>query len=125
MRERLAALGLGAIDQHFWNAVRANLEKFEDVRLWWTVARGPLTPVITAPDFAAEAAEVLPPAPWTEDSWHTWTEAVKSKTGRKGKELFQPLRLALTGTDHGPEMKTLLPMIGPERARARLSGKAA
>jgi glutamyl-tRNA synthetase len=124
-RERLASLGLGDAGADFWNAVRANLETFADVKLWQQVTKGPIAPTITAPDFLAEAASLLPATPWDENTWGSWTEAVKSKTGRKGKELFMPLRLALTGHDHGPEMKSLLPMIGAGRAAALLSGKTA
>ena len=54
-------------------------------------------------------------------TWKTWTDAVKAATGAKGKGLFMPLRLALTGVDHGPELGSLLPLIGYERARARLA----
>ena len=68
---------------------------------------------------------LLPPAPWDENTWPAWTNAVKTKTGRKGKELFMPLRLALTGADHGPEMKVLLPMIGPERVKHKIIGRKA
>ncbi|MGE3624434.1 MAG: glutamate--tRNA ligase, partial [Bdellovibrionales bacterium] len=125
VKDRLQALQAGAIDEAFWNAVRPNLGKLSDVRQWWQVAKGPVTPAIADSAFAAAAADVLPPAPWDEGTWPAWTNAVKTKTGRKGKELFMPLRLALTGTDHGPEMKLLLPMIGPERVKARLAGKAA
>jgi glutamyl-tRNA synthetase len=57
-----------------------------------------------------------------ETSWGVWTKAVKEATGRKGKDLFHPLRLALTGLDHGPELAKLLPLIGRERALARLAG---
>jgi glutamyl-tRNA synthetase len=73
----------------------------------------------------AKAAEVLPPPPWNGSTWKLWTEAVKNATGAKGRALFMPLRLALTARDHGPELATLLPMIGPERARRRLSGETA
>jgi glutamyl-tRNA synthetase len=71
------------------------------------------------------AATVLPDAPWGQNTWGQWTNNVKTKTGRQGKALFMPLRLALTGTDHGPEMKVLLPMIGADRAKARLAGESA
>jgi glutamyl-tRNA synthetase len=83
-----------------------------------------VTPVITDKDFVAEAAGMLPSAPWDQTTWTRWTDAVKNKTGRKGKDLFMPLRLALTGVEHGPEMKTFLPIIGPEMVMARLGGKA-
>lgn len=125
VRPKLEGMGLGAVDENFWNAVRSNLEKLSDIRQWWQVAQGPITPVIADAAFATAAAQALPATPWDQNSWGQWTDAVKSKTGRKGKELFMPLRLALTGTESGPEMKTLLPMIGPERVKARLAGKAA
>ncbi|MFA6279289.1 MAG: glutamate--tRNA ligase [Bdellovibrionales bacterium] len=122
---RLDALGLGHVTEDFWNAVRTNLMTIEDVRLWWHVANGPVTPLIDDKAFVGEAAALLPPTPWDETTWQSWTGAVKDKTGRKGKELFMPLRRALTGMDHGPELKTLLPLIGRERALARLSGEQA
>jgi glutamyl-tRNA synthetase len=67
----------------------------------------------------------LPPAPWSGDIWHAWVEVLKAQTGRKGKALFMPLRLALTGQPHGPEMQALLPLIGHDRAQRRLNGETA
>jgi len=121
--ERLDALGLGHVTEEFWMAVRANLMTIEDVRLWWQVAHGPVTPIIEDKDFVAGAAELLPPAPWDINTWSAWTNAVKEKTGKKGKDLFMPLRRALTGMDHGPELKVLLPLIGRENAINRLDGE--
>jgi glutamyl-tRNA synthetase len=95
-----------------------------DAALWAAVVRGPITPVIEDAGFAAAAASVLPPVPWNADTWKSWTDAVKEKTGAKGKALFMPLRLALTAHEHGPELKNLLPLIGRERALARLSGSS-
>jgi len=69
-----------------------------------------------------EAAQLLPPSPWNGETWKAWTDAVKEKTGRKGKALFMPLRQALTGLDHGPELVLLLPLIGHDRAMVRLTG---
>jgi glutamyl-tRNA synthetase len=71
------------------------------------------------------AAAVLPEGPFDHTTWKAWTEAVKAETGAKGKALFMPLRRALTGLDHGPELAGLLPLIGRERAAARLRGEAA
>lgn len=122
-RERLAALDADA-GEDFWNAVRGNLTKVQDAVEWAGVVRGPVTPVIEDRAFIDAATEVLPDAPWDVSTWKAWTEAVKAKTGVKGKALFMPLRLALTGLDHGPELGALLPLIGPERAKARLSGQA-
>ena len=75
--------------------------------------------------FAAQAADLLPPEPWSVETWKTWTDAVKAATGRKGRDLFHPLRLAFTGRENGPELKTLLPLIGHTRAAARLRGETA
>ncbi len=123
-RERLAALGADG-GEAFWLAVRGNLSRFDEVRDWWRVVEGPLTPAILDAGFARDAAALLPPPPWDATTWKAWTEAVKMKTGAKGKALFMPLRLALTGAEHGPELAVLLPLIGPERAAARLNGEAA
>ena len=73
----------------------------------------------------ATAADLLPAEPWTEDTWSAWTAEIKARTGRKGRALFQPLRRALTGLDHGPELKRLLPLIGRQKADARLRGGTA
>ena len=72
-----------------------------------------------------QAAELLPPEPWDEAAWPAFTAKVKEATGRSGKALFHPLRLALTGQEQGPEMKSLLPLIGRARAAARLNGETA
>ncbi len=117
---RLAQMGLENLDEEFWNAVRANLEKLTDIKDWWNVAKGPVEPVISDPDFIKEAAALLPETPWSPDTWSEWTAAVKDKTGRKGKELFMPLRQALTGMEHGPELANLLLLIGPDKTRERL-----
>ena len=86
---------------------------------------GPVTPVIEDAGLAAKAAALLPPEPWDESTWAAWTKAVAAETGAKGRGLFHPLRLALTGREHGPELKKLLPLIGRAKALARLEGKTA
>lgn len=125
VQERLAKMGLEELDENFWNAVRANLEKVSDIKDWWAVAKGPVESRVDDTDFASKAIELMPAEPWTKDTWKQWTEAIKGATGRKGKELFMPLRQALTGMDHGPELGDLLPLIGSEEAKARLQKKAA
>lgn len=122
---RLGEIGLGAAGADFWLAVRGNLETMADAALWWRVARGPLAPVIEEPDYLAAAARLLPPEPWSEEVWRHWTGALRAATGRKGRALFHPLRLALTAREHGPEMHNLLPLIGRERALLRLAGRTA
>lgn len=127
---RLAALGLAAsvlADQGeaFWHAVRGNLKLFKDAADWWSVCFDAHAPSIEDAAFMAEAATHLPPEPWSEDTWGQWTGALKDATGRKGKGLFLPLRMALTGLSHGPELKHLLPLIGRARVLKRVQGLTA
>ena len=119
---QLAEMGLDKAGEEFWLAVRANLERVTDAAGWYGVCYGDIQPVIEDREFCNAAAELLPPSEtWDGNTWKAWTGAVKDKTGRRGRDLFHPLRLALTGNDHGPEMKALLPLIGHERAIARLA----
>lgn len=109
----------------FWLAIRGNITKLAEAADWLAVVEGPLPPAIEEPDFLEAAAALLPIGTLDEGSWRHWTDAVKAATGRKGKALFHPLRLALTGREHGPELARLLPLIGRDRALARLAGRAA
>lgn len=120
-----ARLGIDGADEAFWLAVRGNLNHVSEAAQWWAVCREAIAPVIEDESFTRAAAELLPPEPWDHATWGAWCEAVKQATGRKGKALFHPLRLALTGRENGPELKSLLPLIGRERALARLLGRAA
>jgi glutamyl-tRNA synthetase len=122
--ERLKAMGIKG-GEAFWEAVRGNLAVLGDAKFWWEVVHGPLAPVIESRDLCRAAARLLPPEPWDAETWSAWSQAVKEATGAKGRALFQPLRLALTAREHGPELKQLLPLIGRERAAARLEGRAA
>lgn len=112
-------------DAALWEAVRPNLTHLAEAATWQAICRGPVIPVIADAAFTCQAAELLPPEPWDQGTWQAWTGAVKEASGHKGKALFLPLRQALTGLDHGPELKALLPLIGRERAAARLAGKTA
>ncbi len=120
--ERLSSIGVDG-SEAFWLAIRGNLARFDEVRIWDEVVHGPLSPVIADPAFAATAASVLPPEPFDATTWKSWTGAVAAATGAKGKALFMPLRQALTGQDHGPELAALLPLIGREKALKRLAGE--
>lgn len=121
---RLAALGVGG-GAGFWDAVRGNVAAVGEARDWWRVVSEPVDPAIEDAAFCAQAADALPPEPWDAGTWKAWTDAVKARTGAKGKALFMPLRKALTGRDHGPELAVLLPLIGRATAIARLSGARA
>ncbi len=112
--------GMGAAE---WEAVRPNLATIAEAADWWGVIEGPVAGASDAADrdFLAAAARLAGSIAWEDDPWHALTAALKTETGRGGKALFLPLRRALTGRDHGPDMKALLPLIGRERAVARLS----
>jgi glutamyl-tRNA synthetase len=122
---KLATLGLIGVTAQFWEAVRANLDRLSDAVPWWDVVNGPIKPVVENPDLLAEAARLLPGNAWDAGMWPAWTSALSAATGLKGKALFMPLRKALTGLEHGPDMKALLPLIGYERAAKRLAGETA
>ncbi len=122
---RLSALGLIGVTPQFWDAVRANLDRLADAQLWWNVVNGTVQPLIENETLLAAALRLLPAPDWHEGIWGAWTAAVAAETGLKGKALFMPLRKALTGQEHGPDMKTLLPLIGYARAAKRLAGEAA
>jgi glutamyl-tRNA synthetase len=111
----------------FWLAVRGNLDLLTEARGWWDVAAGEIVPPVIAgeAEYLRRAGALLPPEPWDKEVWPRWTEALKAATGRKGKALFLPLRLALTGEEHGPELRELLPLIGRARALRRLEVAAA
>ena len=109
----------------FWDAIRMNLPRFSDVKIWWKIVHGPHAGRIDDPVFIAKAAELLPPEPWDSQTWGGWTKAVSAATGAKGRDLYHPLRKALTWLDNGPEMKNLLPLIGRDRSMARLKVQTA
>ena len=108
------------IDEAGWHAIRPNLSHVSEAAEWWRLVTGP----IEQPEFSEEDREYLAQAAdaleWSDNPWGDLTSALKERTGRKGKALFLPLRQALTGMDHGPDMGELLPLIGEEKARARL-----
>jgi glutamyl-tRNA synthetase len=123
-RERLLALGIPeARAKAFWAVIQPNLTKVGDAAEWWRIVAGQVTPVIADAGFAAAALDVLPPEPWDGQTWKAWTNAVKERTGAKGKALFMPLRLAVTGLEHGPDLSGLLPLIGRDIVAARLGGR--
>jgi glutamyl-tRNA synthetase len=120
---RVAHLLPDGMGEPAWEAIRPNLAHIDEAREWWQVVTGP----VTAPAFddetrafLAQAATVATALDWQADPWRALTSALKDSTGRKGKALFLPLRQALTGHDHGPEMAALLPLIAQDEAVRRL-----
>ena len=111
---RLTRAGVpDAIARDFWAAIGPNLDRFAEVDDWLALIRKGATPVVAEKDreFVAVAFDMLQPHPWDSLTWKTWTDAVKTATGRKGRKLYLPLRRALTGRDHGPDMGLLMPLL--------------
>ena len=116
----IAALGVPAdLAENFWNVTRENITTRKDLADWWALYRDGAEPLIDEDDaeFVAQALELLPDGPYTQDSWGFWTAAVKEATGRKGKGLFMPLRKALTGQERGPDMRDVMPLLQTIRAK--------
>lgn len=117
---RLSSMGLEG--EAIWLLLRENLVRFPDIAEWSKLVTGPIEPVVADEDreFLDLAKAMLPPEPWDETTWSTWTNALKGATGRKGKPLFMPLRMALTGRHDGPELKSLLVLLGRKACLDRL-----
>ncbi len=110
----IADLGVPAdMADAFWSVTRDNIRTLHDLAGWWDVMQNGADPVVDEEDrdFVVQAMAMLPDAPFDDTTWGTWTTAVKAETGRKGKGLFMPLRKALTGQSHGPDMGRLLPLL--------------
>ena len=131
----LAALPFGAVQDRlppgatpaFWHAIRGSLDLMREARGWWDVVAGSIVPPLVEDEaaFLHQALDTLPPEPWDDATWAAWTAALREPTGRKGKTLIQPIRLALTGEDHGPDLADLLPLMGRTRVAERLRLAAA
>jgi len=121
VKDRLLALGIQP-SAAFWETVRGNCVTVGDALQYWQVIAGPVEGRVEDEDrdFIASARDLLPEGEVTPETWGAWTGALKTETGRKGRGLFMPLRRALTGMDHGPDMKDLLPLIGRQNILARL-----
>lgn len=125
--ERVRHLLPQGMSETGWEAIRPNLAHIGEAAEWWQVVTGPIeTPEFSAEDqgFLLLAADTLEAEVWGEDPWRLLTGSLKDATGRKGKALFLPLRQALTGRDHGPDMAALLPLIGEDAAVERLRAAA-
>ncbi len=118
--KHIEALGVpDAQAERFWTVTRDNIETMNDLKPWWEMFRDGADPVIEDEDtaFVAQAMTLLPEGAFDDQTWSTWTAAVKDATGRKGRGLFRPLRLALTGQEHGPEMAHVMPLLRVVKAR--------
>jgi glutamyl-tRNA synthetase len=123
VKDRLSLLGIDS--EALWNAIKPNVARLSDAGGLAALVTGKVAPVIENAAFAQKAADLLPPEPWDENTWSAWTKAVSAATGAKGRDLFHPLRLALTARESGPEMKKLLSLMGRAKTLARLKGETA
>ena len=117
--DQIRALGVpDDLAADFWHVAKGNITVLADLASWWTLFSEGAEPLIDPEDadFVAQAMALLPPKPWTTETWGAWTTLVKDATGRKGKALFRPLRRALTGRDAGPEMADVMPLLQTVRA---------
>ncbi|MBO6756999.1 MAG: glutamate--tRNA ligase [Roseibium sp.] len=121
--DRLSNLGIAA-DEAFWTVIRGNCTKVADAQIYWNIVEGRIDSLVDDEDrdYLLAARGLLPEGEITLETWGAWTGAVKAETGRKGRALFMPLRRALTGLDHGPDMREFLPLIGRQNVLARLPG---
>ncbi|WP_412550189.1 glutamate--tRNA ligase [Shimia sp. MIT910701] len=118
--DAVAAVGVPTeLAERFWNVTRDNITTLNDLGKWWDLYTNGAEPEIDDEDkeFIAEAMKLLPEGPFDDDTWSTWTAAVKEATGRKGRGLFMPLRKALTGQKNGPDMASLMPLLQVIKAR--------
>lgn len=113
------------VDQSFFDAVKGNLTVLADIEEWEKICHQKIKPVIEDKPLTDLAASLLPPEPWNAETFNAWLNEVKAQSGKKGKELFHPIRKALTAAENGPELKILLPLIGRAKAYARLLGQEA
>ena len=120
VKDRITGLGVPADQaERFWRVASQNITKLDDLAEWWDIFSKGAEPDIAEEDreFIAEAMKLLPPPPYTDATWGEWTSAVKEATGRKGKGLFMPLRKAVTGQAHGPDMSDVMPLVQVVKAR--------
>ena len=123
--DRLEDQGISDVSETFWHVVRPNLRTLDEAKEWGDVIHDRVNPVMIDHCLTKNAADLLPSEPWDETTWQQWIDQILKKTDRRGKALFRPLRLALTGYEQGPELKFLLPLIGRQRVYDRLTGKVA
>ena len=111
------------ISSDFWELVKGNIENLEELELWWNIIYGNIEPIYNNVNFLNTALETLPAGNFDKNTWTNWTSILMKETGRKGKELYNPIRMCLTGQNKGPEMATLVLLMGREKVLERLTNK--
>jgi glutamyl-tRNA synthetase len=120
VKPQLEAMGMDGATPAFWALVQKNISKFHDIKEWWTICYGHKTFGEENVSLLEVAEHFLPPEPWDESTFKSWMSEVKEETGLKGKDLFMPIRRALTGQEHGPELKDLILLMGRPKVLNRL-----
>lgn len=119
-KERFKGLGLEDVTPEFWTLIQKNIERFQDVKEWWLICYGHKSFIEENKSLLEVAEHFLPPEPWDDSTFKLWMDEVKEETGLKGKDLFMPIRRALTGKEHGPELKDLILLLGRLKVLNRL-----
>ena len=112
------------ITKEFWYLIRGNINTLNDVNFWWDIVYGNINTIKDSEEFTNLAIKTLPKKDFDKNTWSTWTSLIMKESGRKGKDLFKPLRLCLTGQSNGPEMASLVFIMGRDKVIERLSNKS-
>ena len=112
------------ITKEFWYLIRGNINTLNDVNFWWNIVYGNIKTIKDSEEFTNLAIKTLPKKDFDKNTWSTWTSLIMKESGRKGKDLFKPLRLCLTGQSNGPEMASLVFIMGRDKVIERLSNKS-
>lgn len=121
--KRLSEIGIGMMNEEFWMAIRPNMRSIIDAKTWWDICHNYKKVELNKSDkeLLSVAKDLMSEFEITETTWKDWTNKIKEKTNKSGKELYMPLRLVLTGTEHGPELSNLLPLIGKDEIMRRIN----
>jgi len=125
VKAQLYDMGMSGVTSMFWDAVRPNISTLSEVKDWYDICCAKITPCTDDVEFTTKAAQLLPEGEFDQTTWDQWMKIVKAETGRSGKDLFMPIRKALTNMEHGPELKLVLVILGRDTTYKRLIGLAA
>ena len=120
IKDKLQELGMKNIDEKFWLSVRNNIEQLEDVKEWWRICKEDIKTKILDKELTKLASEQLPEGEPNFTTWDTWMNNIKNYTDKRGRKLFLPIRVALTGEEQGPELRNLLPLMSRNMILKRL-----
>lgn len=120
VKERFKNWGMEGVTPEFWTLIQKNIERFQDVKEWWSICYGHKSFSEENKNLLEVAEHFLPLEPWDDSTFKSWMNEVKEETGLKGKDLFMPIRRALTGQEHGPELKDLILLMGRLKVVNRL-----